>query len=324
MVFSSDYFGPPPNWHQQANHQQQTGIFPPNDHQVLPSPPAQAGGSGVNGTGSIRSGSMLDRARMARVPLPEPGLKCPRCDSSNTKFCYFNNYNLTQPRHFCKACRRYWTRGGALRNVPVGGRLRKNKRSKVRAAKSSNPGQPSQIRNSTTNISPSVNTNGNGNGNGFTSQMLMPPTPHLPYLPGLHHLNGYPGGFGLNLGGSRPVEFESSGAGSSAGVSRVQQLTNFLSGSGSTGNGLYPFHENDNSTEMGHASGFGSQIARVKAEDNNNNCNLSKNINMMDIQGNDVDEDDQYSNWGSGNPWTDISGFNPMGTSGYGDRTRDQ
>ncbi|KAJ1377748.1 Zinc finger, Dof-type [Sesbania bispinosa] len=32
-------------------------------------------------------------------------LKCPRCDSSNTKFCYYNNYNLSQPRHFCKNCR---------------------------------------------------------------------------------------------------------------------------------------------------------------------------------------------------------------------------
>ncbi|XP_039064925.1 dof zinc finger protein DOF3.1-like [Hibiscus syriacus] len=52
-------------------------------------------------------------------------LKCPRCDSSNTKFCYFNNYNLSQPRHFCKNCRRYWTKGGALRNIPVGGGTRK-------------------------------------------------------------------------------------------------------------------------------------------------------------------------------------------------------
>lgn len=57
-------------------------------------------------------------------------LKCPRCDSSNTKFCYYNNYNLSQPRHFCKACKRYWTRGGTLRNVPVGGGCRKNKRVK--------------------------------------------------------------------------------------------------------------------------------------------------------------------------------------------------
>ncbi|XP_002534123.2 dof zinc finger protein DOF3.1 [Ricinus communis] len=53
-------------------------------------------------------------------------LKCPRCDSNNTKFCYYNNYNLSQPRHFCKNCRRYWTKGGALRNIPVGGGSRKN------------------------------------------------------------------------------------------------------------------------------------------------------------------------------------------------------
>ncbi|KAL6958749.1 hypothetical protein U1Q18_043139 [Sarracenia purpurea var. burkii] len=53
-------------------------------------------------------------------------LKCPRCDSTNTKFCYYNNYNLSQPRHFCKNCRRYWTKGGALRNIPVGGGSRKN------------------------------------------------------------------------------------------------------------------------------------------------------------------------------------------------------
>ncbi|XP_047324950.1 dof zinc finger protein DOF1.4-like [Impatiens glandulifera] len=57
-------------------------------------------------------------------------MKCPRCDSSNTKFCYYNNYSLSQPRHFCKACKRYWTRGGTLRNVPVGGGCRKNKKFK--------------------------------------------------------------------------------------------------------------------------------------------------------------------------------------------------
>lgn len=57
-------------------------------------------------------------------------LKCPRCDSKNTKFCYYNNYNKSQPRHFCKACRRHWTKGGTLRNVPVGGG-RKNKRLKT-------------------------------------------------------------------------------------------------------------------------------------------------------------------------------------------------
>lgn len=58
-----------------------------------------------------------------------PPLKCPRCESMNTKFCYFNNYNQSQPRHFCKSCRRHWTKGGTLRDVPVGGG-RKNKRVK--------------------------------------------------------------------------------------------------------------------------------------------------------------------------------------------------
>ena len=61
---------------------------------------------------------------------PDQVLKCPRCDSPNTKFCYYNNYSLTQPRHFCKTCRRYWTKGGALRNVPIGGGCRKNKKMK--------------------------------------------------------------------------------------------------------------------------------------------------------------------------------------------------
>ncbi|GLU13613.1 hypothetical protein SLE2022_302390 [Rubroshorea leprosula] len=63
-------------------------------------------------------------------------LRCPRCDSSNTKFCYYNNYNLTQPRHFCKTCRRYWTKGGALRNVPIGGGCRKNRNTGVSIGKS--------------------------------------------------------------------------------------------------------------------------------------------------------------------------------------------
>ncbi|CAN4098900.1 unnamed protein product [Withania somnifera] len=65
---------------------------------------------------------------------PEQAIKCPRCDSSNTKFCYYNNYSLSQPRYFCKSCRRYWTKGGTLRNVPVGGGCRKNKRSSSRSS----------------------------------------------------------------------------------------------------------------------------------------------------------------------------------------------
>lgn len=58
---------------------------------------------------------------------PDKILPCPRCNSMDTKFCYYNNYNINQPRHFCKACQRYWTAGGTMRNVPVGAGRRKNK-----------------------------------------------------------------------------------------------------------------------------------------------------------------------------------------------------
>ncbi|KAI4386970.1 hypothetical protein MLD38_004842 [Melastoma candidum] len=65
-------------------------------------------------------------AAATKLHFPEhERLTCPRCQSTNTKFCYFNNYNLSQPRHFCKSCKRYWTKGGSLRNIPVGGTTRK-------------------------------------------------------------------------------------------------------------------------------------------------------------------------------------------------------
>lgn len=60
---------------------------------------------------------------------PEKIVPCARCNSMDTKFCYFNNYNVNQPRHFCKNCQRYWTAGGSMRNVPVGAGRRKSKNS---------------------------------------------------------------------------------------------------------------------------------------------------------------------------------------------------
>ncbi|KAL6610497.1 hypothetical protein ACP70R_040466 [Stipagrostis hirtigluma subsp. patula] len=82
-------------------------------------PPPQASGRG--------SADLLEEAARARAAAAEARLPCPRCRSRDTKFCYFNNYNLNQPRHFCRACHRYWTAGGALRNVPVGSGRRKNR-----------------------------------------------------------------------------------------------------------------------------------------------------------------------------------------------------
>nr|GME03541.1 dof zinc finger protein DOF2.1-like [Ipomoea batatas] len=79
------------------------------------------------------------KAQQEKKPRPadQQALKCPRCESTNTKFCYYNNYSLSQPRYFCKSCRRYWTKGGTLRNVPVGGGCRKNKRSSSSASSAS-------------------------------------------------------------------------------------------------------------------------------------------------------------------------------------------
>ncbi|KAL5711326.1 hypothetical protein ACHQM5_021794 [Ranunculus cassubicifolius] len=78
-------------------------------------------------------------------PQQEQPLNCPRCDSINTKFCYYNNYSLSQPRYFCKGCKRYWTQGGTLRNVPVGGGCRRNKRPTSSTSSSSSSSSSKRI-----------------------------------------------------------------------------------------------------------------------------------------------------------------------------------
>ncbi|PIA64431.1 hypothetical protein AQUCO_00100128v1 [Aquilegia coerulea] len=132
-------------------------------------------------------------------------LKCPRCDSSNTKFCYYNNYNLSQPRHYCKNCRRYWTKGGALRNIPIGGGTRK-------AAKrsSSNPKRPSSSSSSSSSTTSSAQkVVPKPESTGIFSQAIVPveqdrqllditgsfsslltSNDHFPLLEGLNHSNG--------------------------------------------------------------------------------------------------------------------------------------
>ncbi|XP_076891095.1 dof zinc finger protein DOF3.6-like [Bidens hawaiensis] len=205
MVFSSvpsylDHH----NWHlqlQQSSHQQASvggggdgeisNLPPPS----LPPPSSHpgGGGGGASGEGSTRPGSMVDRARMLNLPMPEPGLNCPRCDSTNTKFCYFNNYSLTQPRHFCKTCRRYWTRGGTLRNVPVGGGCRKNKRSnKNRSSKSPNQTRPKSVGDSPSRCSTETMA---------STQLPHPPSLQLPFMGSLGQYGGVGNNISSNLGG---------------------------------------------------------------------------------------------------------------------------
>lgn len=38
----------------------------------------------------------------SKVKRPPGVQQCPRCNSKNTKFCYYNNYNIKQPRYYCR------------------------------------------------------------------------------------------------------------------------------------------------------------------------------------------------------------------------------
>ncbi|XP_022846963.1 dof zinc finger protein DOF2.1-like [Olea europaea var. sylvestris] len=95
------------------------------------------------GSQTLEGMLVCTKPQQEKKPRPaEQALKCPRCESTNTKFCYYNNYSLSQPRYFCKSCRRYWTKGGTLRNVPVGGGCRKNKRSSSSSSSKRSQDQP--------------------------------------------------------------------------------------------------------------------------------------------------------------------------------------
>ncbi|CAL5386861.1 unnamed protein product [Camellia sinensis] len=324
MVFSSvPLYLDQPNWHQlqQPNHQEVCGG---ENSQFQPPPPPQVG-VGCGGGGSIRPGSMVDRARMAKIPQPEAGLKCPRCESTNTKFCYFNNYNLTQPRHFCKTCRRYWTRGGALRNVPVGGGCRRNKKIKNSSSSKSQvtADQKAVVGLKSTSPSPSPSSCNNN------TDM---PSSHFTQLPfmdsALQNLGQYGGGGG-NLGiisggfqaqmaatggaGLTSLGFQISGGGGGADQWRLPFLTGL-----ETPGIFYPHHQSEvvQNRSSGQVEtvaplgGGGSGVALVAApvqmeEKNRGGLNLSRQF--MGIFENNNNNNNQYL---GGNTWTEISGMN--------------
>lgn len=56
-----------------------------------------------------RRGETVQNAAMIRSPNGSSSgtsggqpVRCPRCDSQETKYCYNNNYNASQPRYYCK------------------------------------------------------------------------------------------------------------------------------------------------------------------------------------------------------------------------------
>ncbi|WOG96658.1 hypothetical protein DCAR_0415994 [Daucus carota subsp. sativus] len=345
MVFSSiPPYLDPPNWQQNPHN-----YFRSGNNDLLPPapPPAPPQQHGVGGAGSIRPGSMVDQARMANIPMPEAALKCPRCESTHTKFCYFNNYSLSQPRHFCKTCRRYWTRGGALRSVPVGGGCRRNKRSSKGSSSSASKSEPANSGSSNTTL-PSYNTNA---ATPPTSSMLggliTSQIPQLRFLPPLNHLMDYatPGRetAGFSYGGSTsgtPVvstsemNFQMGSnlfSGSSGGgleqwrLHQMPQFPNFLGGfdpSMSHSGVLYQINNQDGGVEaskLSSSSSMMSQLASVKMEANNNNNNNNQNhesssarqFTAAPVEGN---EHHWSTNVGT-TAWTDLSGFSPSSTS---------
>ncbi|KAG2453594.1 hypothetical protein HYH02_001812 [Chlamydomonas schloesseri] len=74
-----------------------------------------------------QKGSLKADGTRPKLPRPDKKEACPRCNSMDTKFCYYNNYNIKQPRFYCKTCQRYWTAGGTLRNIAPGSGRRKSK-----------------------------------------------------------------------------------------------------------------------------------------------------------------------------------------------------
>ncbi|XP_016187297.1 dof zinc finger protein DOF3.6 isoform X2 [Arachis ipaensis] len=315
MVFSSiPVYVDPPNWQQQGNVNDNPHLLPPLPPQVQAGP---VGGGGAI-AGSIRPGSMADRARLAKIPPPEAALKCPRCDSTNTKFCYFNNYSLSQPRHFCKACRRYWTKGGTLRNVPVGGGCRRNKKNKRSSSRSKSPPNNNNEKQQSSSAIPSNNIPPHeliGH-----HQLSHQPPPNLPFMASLqNHLSRYGGGGGVasNMGLSLTDHHPHMGFVGNGGVVdqwRLQQFP-FLNGFDSNSSSAavassisYPntfHHENDQGSSglvvgvdiAGNSRVNNNQMQPPVKMEENGAMNLSSRTTTTNLNVSHHHQNHQYYSW---------------------------
>ncbi|KAI3704747.1 hypothetical protein L1987_74974 [Smallanthus sonchifolius] len=102
-------------------------VTEPNATSVVNENPTALSAENESATAKASKSEEEQSEQEKTLKKPDKILPCPRCNSMDTKFCYYNNYNVNQPRHFCKNCQRYWTAGGTMRNVPVGAGRRKNK-----------------------------------------------------------------------------------------------------------------------------------------------------------------------------------------------------
>ncbi|KAF8107148.1 hypothetical protein N665_0126s0066 [Sinapis alba] len=163
--------------HDQYQHHQMT-ITNNNPYNTIITTPPPGTTTTVDSTTMIMDAEKKMMTTM--TSRPQEPRNCPRCNSSNTKFCYYNNYSLAQPRYLCKSCRRYWTEGGSLRNVPVGGGSRKNKKLPLQqpSSSSSSPTKnlpdlnPPFVFTSTSNSSKSTHQNNNDLSLSFSSPTM--------------------------------------------------------------------------------------------------------------------------------------------------------
>lgn len=252
---------------------------------------------------------MADRARMAKMPQLETApLKCPRCDSTNTKFCYYNNYSLSQPRHFCKTCRRYWTRGGALRNVPVGGGCRRNKKNKTSSKSSSEKiAHHHQIGSVTTTTTNTITITSSG-------IPTNTPTSNEIILPNLssHHQVPFMSSLGYNYGNHLGLNFAQIGGPSSTN-DQIGSSTNTNTNNSTT---IFPnFFEPNTSVFNFHNEGIdggsNSRVSPIKMEDNNQGLNLARPF--FSPNNTTTNNNNQY--WSSGSTWMDLSGLNSSSTN---------
>ncbi|KAK9684738.1 hypothetical protein RND81_10G228400 [Saponaria officinalis] len=238
---------------------------------------------------SSRAGAPLMERRLR--PPHDQNLKCPRCDSTHTKFCYYNNYSLSQPRYFCKTCRRYWTKGGTLRNIPVGGGCRKsNKKSSSKKPNNCDLHQHQHQHQHQDHHQPGLFSQGSAGGPGLGSSFHgsipeMQFSPHLASLIGAQMSIGGGGGFMEGGGLLRPIDFMESkyeglvGGGLNRGFDFIGGSNNINGGHEFGILGVGDHHLGNNN---GGYNGLNSTFGGINISSSNNNSPLFNLSNSHD------------------------------------------
>lgn len=227
-------------------------------------------------------------------------LKCPRCDSPNTKFCYYNNYNLSQPRHFCKSCRRYWTKGGALRNIPVGGGSRKNTKRTSSSSSSSTKRSSAAVSPTTTATTSTVTAATTTPSSPSTTQVSPKPEPYSLAAPASFDLD-------------RRLLDVSGGSFSSLLASNVGQFGSLLEGLNPTGSNLQL------SGFMNHGPSSTTQASSTNQNPpirNPNTNNVVPDLQVGFQNGNSqgflsVQGGEESGCWNTSNGWPDLAIYTP-------------